>query len=293
MSSETQQVNSMLARAGLPETFDALPLHRATNNSWQVLAAGDYDGKSDASTLSAAEEYYATANVDNALPLNQYIEWPGMLSAIVEELRQKTAPAIFEIGGGNGGQMNVVINTCQPKEMVFIEYSRKMLELAQANLGDQRITWIHASAEEGLTQLGVDSQDLGFASLVLHYLNPHQLALFYLRLSKVLKSDASFLFTGGTPEFNEFLYPGVSKSDIRNGTWYMFDTAGNPVWEMRANTYWPEDHRALAEQVGLQVSIETLKPQIPDEVNRDSLKPVWDLLHSPVWNLYRVSRTGV
>jgi hypothetical protein len=71
----------------------------------------------------------------------------------------------------------------------------------------------------------------------------------------------------------------------------MFDPKGNPVFEMRANLYFREDHEALARMAGFDIDVSTMTPHIPASINEQSLDgELCSLLHSPVWHLYRLKK---
>jgi SAM-dependent methyltransferase len=288
---ESKRVSQMLNEAHLPPTFDHLPQFRATDKSWEVLDLGNYDGSPDGS-MTAAQLYYRTAETEGALPLNQWIEWGGMRDAISQSLKgKKWSASVFEVGGGNGRQMREILDTYHPAQAVFIEKNKEMIWMAERNLQDSHVGYIYASGEEGLSLLQKNSFDLGVASLVLHYLTPEQLALFYIRLHDVLKPGGEFLFSGGTREFNKALFGDKFSPDIRNVTWYMFDTKNNPVFEMRANLYFREDHEALARMAGFDIDVSTMTTHIPPSIEEQSLDPgLRSLFQSPVWHLYRLRK---
>jgi SAM-dependent methyltransferase len=187
--------------------------------------------------------------------------------------------------------MGEILDAYFPARAVFIEKNQDMIRMAKNRLADFSVDYIHASGEQGLLQLPKNSFDLGVASLVLHYLTPEQLALFYIRLHDVLKPGGEFLFSGGTLDFNKALFGDKFSKDMRNETWYMFDTKGNPVFEMRANQYFREDHETLARLAGFQVDVSTMTAHIPFSVDEQSLDPgLRTLLHSPVWHVYRLKK---
>jgi len=292
---EAEAIRNVLQNCNLPPTFENFPLIRTTNKDWEVLGVGNYDEEVEG--ISAADLYYRTARVEGALPLNQWIEWPGMMEAVGNVLADRQPPInIFEVGGGDGRQMKEILTYNRNiNKAVFIEKSARMIEMAKDNLIDHHVKYYQYSAQKGLDYLLKENYDLGVGSLMMHYLEPWQMALFFLRLKNVLKDDGTFLFSGGTPDFNIALLREMYKEnlpqDVRRLSWYMFDIKGDPVFEMKTNLYLPEDYIRITSALGLKIKYEVMKPKIPVKVKMESLSSeLKELLYSPVWNLYQVTK---
>ncbi len=140
-----------------------------------------------------AQDY---ANHIDTKPHNAYYEQPATFS-LLPELKAKK---VLDAGCGPGACTEKLLN--RGAEVLALDVSKKMVELAKVRLGD-RATIIQANLSQPLPFLDSNSFDIVFSSLVVGYIK--YLEPLFQEFYRILKTSGVLVFSTQHP-FSDFLY---------------------------------------------------------------------------------------